>query len=179
MFTLDDAQKNGWTLDVDGEDGTAFRGDTATRAALHKAYADAVEAFEAFAADTEALRSPGAHERLKELDAAVGAAIRDVGALTELHVASATPLFSLLVNIAEREGVGFVIGYGGGEEITADLVAACSGEQLAPPAPPTREEIAAKRATDQRVELVAKLAAGQASDNEVQKALAQLLGATT
>ena len=45
-------------------------------------------------------------------------------------VTSNTPLFFVLVQIAQREGKGFAEGYGGDQPITADLVFACSGEQL-------------------------------------------------
>lgn len=58
-----------------------------------------------------------------------------------LQVESKTPLFALLVNVAEREGKGFVVGYGGAQEVTSELVMSCSGESYVEPAPPPTEPV--------------------------------------
>lgn len=118
MFTLDDAKRLGWTLDVVGENGAA-----------------------AWKSDDPKQWVP------------------DQG----IHVTSATPLFSLLANIAEREGVGFLQGYGGEQPLTAELVRACSGETLAPSPPPTPEEVAFENAIANEQSLRDKV--GQAIGN--------------
>lgn len=67
-----------------------------------------------------------------------GAAIKGEGAdAITIYVTSATPLCSLLLNVAELEGKGFAQGYGGAEPITAALVLACSGETYIEPPPPS------------------------------------------
>jgi hypothetical protein len=77
----------------------------------------------------------------------------ETGAATKgeqwIDVASSTPLFFLLAAIAEVEGEGFVVGYGGEQESSPELVAATSGETYTPEEPTPVEEPPAP--ADQRV----------------------------
>lgn len=81
---------------------------------------------------------------------------------TSLQAASDTPIFTLLVNIAEREGQGFAAGYGGSSQIDAALVLAVSGETLTPTAPLTtvEQQHATEAANEQtiRASIVTRLA---------------------
>jgi hypothetical protein len=56
--------------------------------------------------------------------------MRDAEPVSTFSVTSGTPLFVVLMEIAEREGVGFAQGHGGDQPITPELVFACSGETL-------------------------------------------------
>lgn len=175
MFTLADARKLGWTLEADGEEGLAYLGDAEARQAAYGALAEAVADYDEFAGSGDRLNQDGA-ARLVALAAVLEETQKRVHTLNEIQVTSATPLFSLLLNIAEQVGAGFLVGYGGDVEITADVVKACSGETLAAPAPPTAEQVANAQADIDRKTLIAKLAAGTASTGEVQRTLARLLG---
>lgn len=167
MFTLADAQKEGWTLTADGEDGVAYLGDPKARAAAYDALAAAQQAYAEFA-----VVGADADQEQARLADEVSAALAAVGMLNEVHVTSATPLFSLLVNIAESEGKGFVAGYGGTAEITADLVKTCSGETLQPAAPPTPAQQAAQTATANAAAITQAITARLAQVRTARAALA-------
>lgn len=96
---------------------------------------------------------------------------------SSISISSAAPLFLLLANIAERSGVGFVIGYGGDQPITPELVTAVSGETYVTPPPPTPTDAqrqAANAATlddriSQAIQTLEQAAAGWATLTAAQK----------
>lgn len=81
-----------------------------------------------------------------------------------LQVTSGIPLFAMLSEVADREGQGPLVR-------TPEVILAASGETYEePPVAPVPVAVAVEDA------LVGKLAAGTASDVEVQQALARVLG---
>jgi hypothetical protein len=103
-FTRADAEALGWTTFIVGDEGLAYQAD-----------APQVDS-------REEHDGRSTEELLAEM--------RDADPVSTFSVTSGTPLFVVLMEISEREGVGFAQGHGGDQPITPELVLACSGETL-------------------------------------------------